>query len=51
MIDVADVKARTQAEAIAAGATLMADEAHWLAPDVRLSAASVSVLDWRAVEE
>ena len=50
MIDVADVHAKTQAEAIAAGAGLMAEKAHRLGPEVRLSVAIVSATEWRVVE-
>ena len=50
VIDVADARAKTQREAIAAGARLMADKAHWLGPDVRLSVVILSALEWRAVD-
>ena len=36
VIDVVDVKAKTQAEAIAAVAKLVAERANWLGPDMRL---------------
>ena len=41
----------TDRYAIAAGARLMADKAHWLAPDVRLSVAIVSALERPTVDE
>ena len=50
VIDVADVRVNTQKEAIAAGARLMAEKAHWLGPDVRLSVVIVSALERRAAE-
>ena len=51
VIDVVDARAKTQKEAIAAGAKLMAEKAHWLGPNVRLTVAIVSALEWRVVEE
>ncbi len=51
LIDAAlDLLATDDAE-FARRCRLMADEAQWLSPDVRLSVAIVSALEWRAVEE
>ena len=51
VIDIADIRAKTQREAVAAGARLMAEKTHWLGSEVRLSVAIVSALEWRTVQD
>ena len=47
----AHAKAATQGEAVEAGRRLMAEKAHWLAPDVRVDVSIYSALEWQPSDE